>query len=411
MSGSGAEVSCPGKGAPTTPQGESETEQSEFDENRRVENLTLSLEDFELPGLGEPGESCGKNRLPETNTVCPNGDAVRYEPNLCRRVECPDCHAREDRDRVFELSVQLEGMARLRGERPHALVMSPEPEEAPNYSIKNINEQLNRRGRRRAKRKMGALGGVSMVHPARILEAVQDRLRVEGYASGGAKGSLWDGVGEDALSLGDWRNYCYYYPHVHSLGFPTYLDEHTGEFVINKYDTLEDTESVVNHLEYLMSHRGVWNGPDQFTAVRRWGMFHHASKNYVDVEAELGESRYQQVCEDVAGELGGEWSEDDGFHYHEESEQCPECGTPKREFVDLWDLSRLASESWQGGGEWKEQLSDGQWAFFEEIIEILHNTREPKIFLGDLQHPDDVEAWVDGDIPPPESEDSGTVAG
>jgi hypothetical protein len=133
-------------------------------------------------------------------------------------------------------------------------------------------------------------------------------------------------------------------------------------------------------------------------------MFHHASSNYIDVEERLDEDRYQELCKDVAAEMDGEWDAEEGFHYPGSADTCPECGKAKSEFIDLWDLTRLASSSRQGGQEWMERLSEGQLEFFEEIVEILHHAEEPIIFRGDLKHPGDVEAWVDGDLPPPELE-------
>lgn len=395
---SGAEESSQTKGAPTSPP----TKQSNLD--TRIETVTLSLNNFELPGLGEEGEICGRDRLPEKDAVCPNGDAVRYEPHLCRKVECPNCYKREDRDRAFELVVSIEGVAQLRNERPHAAVFSVPQEEAENYSIENINTNLMRRGRRRADRRSGVLGGVSVVHPARILETVKQRLRIAGYGENGDKGGLWRGVRDDALGLGDWRNYCKYSPHGHSIGFPEWIDPHEGDdFLVRKYDTLENTESVVKHVRYLMSHRGAWRSDGQFTSIRRWGMFHHASKDYVDVQEELDEEDYRELCRSVANVMGGEWTEEEGLHYpEEESEKCPECGTAKREFVDLWDLPKLASTKQQGGSEWTNRLSDGQREFFREIIEILHHENQPIIRRDDLKHPDDVSVWIDGDRPPPD---------
>jgi hypothetical protein len=352
--------------------------------------------------MGEPSEICGKDRLPEKKAICPNGDAVRYEPHLCRKVECPDCYAREDRERAFELAVNIEGVATLRDERPHALVFSTPPSESSEYSIDDINTKLMRRGRRRAKSKSGVLGGVSVVHPARIPDGIKSALRAHGYGAGGPNGGFWEGVRADALGLSDWRRYAEYSPHGHSVGFPEMIEPHEGtDFVVSKYTTLDAPKNVVRHIRYLMSHRGVWRGDGQFTSIRRWGMFHHASKDYIDIEEELERDTYVSLCESVAEAMGAAWSESEGLHYpDDESACCPACGTSKEDFIALWDLPRLASSKNQGGEEWINRLSDGQRAFFEELIEILHHDGAPIIERGDVVHPDDVSAWVDGDRPP-----------
>ena len=352
--------------------------------------------------MGKPSEICGKDRLPEKKAICPNGDAVRYEPHLCRKVECPDCYAREDRERAFELSVAVEGVAMMRDERPHALVFSTPPSESSGYSIDDINTKLMRRGRRRSRNKSNVLGGVSVVHPARIPDDIKSALRAYGYGANGPNGGLWEGVRADALGLLDWRRYAEYSPHGHSVGFPEYIEPHEGQdFIVSKYTTLDEPKNVVRHIRYLMSHRGVWRGDGQFTSIRRWGMFHHASKDYIDIEAELERETYVSLCERVADAMGAAWSESEGLHYpDDEGDCCPACGTSKENFIALWDLPRLASSKNQGGQEWINRLSDGQRAFFEELIEILHHDGSPIIERGDVIHPDDVSVWIDGDRPP-----------
>lgn len=146
--------SCPSKDSPTTPS----SSQSNFDS--RIDARRLSVGDFELPGMGEPGPDCGTDRMPEKNAICPSGDAVRYEPLRCRRVACPDCYLSEDREQAFRICVGLEAVARDRGERPHTLVFSVPPGEGRRFSIDDINTQLFRRGYRRARRHCEVKGGM-----------------------------------------------------------------------------------------------------------------------------------------------------------------------------------------------------------------------------------------------------------
>jgi len=387
------------KDSPTTPPGQ----QKRFDS--RVDAVPLSISDFELPGLGEPGEACGNDRMPEKHAVCPNGDAVRYEPLRCRRVACPDCYLSEDREQAFRICVELEAAARVRGERPHAVVFSVPPTEGRRFSIDDINTRLFRRGYRRARRQCEIEGGYAFFHPARLPDRIEKELREEGYGPGGELGGYWRGVRADALELGDWRRYANYSPHGHSIGFPGWIEPHEGDdFLVRKYDQLEDVESVVNHTRYLMTHRGTLSGEGTLRAIRPWGLMHHAANGWDGAEDELGEDGYAQVACAVARVMGGEWSPSEGLHYPEENpETCPNCDTPKRDFIDLWDLPRLASSKNQGGLEWRNRLTDSQWRFFQELIEILHHEQSPRLYRGDIVHPDDVVVWVDGDgdRPPP----------
>lgn len=390
---------APSKDSPTTPPGN----QTNFDSRRDAQ--PLSLRDFELPGMGEPSETCGKDRMPEKNAICPNGDAVRYEPLRCRRVACPECYSSEDREQAFRICVELEAAARVRGERPHAVVFSVPPSEGRGFSIDDINTELFRRGYRRAGRRCEIEGGYAVFHPARLPNRVERALRAEGYGPDGDLGGYWGGVRADALELGDWREYAEYSPHGHSVGFPGWIEPHEGEdYVIRKYDQLGDVEAVVNHTRYLMTHRGTFGGEGTLRAIRSWGLMHHAADGWDGAEAELGAEEYAEVADAVAGVMGGEWSPEEGLYYPDDGgAECPECGTPKRDFIDLWDLPSLASSKNQGGLEWMNRLTDGQRAFFQELIEILHHERAPRLHRGDITHPNDVAVWIDADRPPPES--------
>lgn len=380
-------------------------ESRQIDFSARLDERPLSLSDFDIPGMGSSAEACGKNRLPEKRTMCPTGDAVRYEPHKCRRVGCPDCYQGEDREQAFRMVRELEAAARIREERPHAVALGPPKADASGYSIEDINTSIFRRGYRRMEEQCEIEGGYAVFHHARILDEIEERLRAAGYGPRGENGGYWAGVRDDALGLGDWMRYSYYSPHGHTIGFPGWIEPHEGEdFVVHKYDTLDDVESLLAHVRHLLSHRGVYAGEGRIQAVRPWGMMHHAAGGWDGAEAELSEERYESLSREIAELVGMDWSADEGL-YRERSGECPECGASKDDFLDLWEVPKVASTSTQGGQEWLEGLSDSQRRFVNRLIDALCSARQPIIFEEDLRHPDDVAVMVDGDRPPPGGEE------
>lgn len=412
----------------------------------------LSKYDFQLPGLGERGESCGAQRVPESEAVCPSGDAIRTEHLKCRRVECPDCYKNWARERAFDMVLELEAYARVHGERPHALQMSVPPEEAKTWDWDDINTRLFRRGYRRFKENESEkvrceekghkghrveecpdcydtepeVGGYSVFHPCRIKSEeesdIRERLREAGYGAGGSRGGYWRAVREDELGLGSWREYAAFGPHVHNVGFPSYIQEHEGEdFVIKKYATLDELEDTIGHVRYLLTHAGMRAGSELGNATRSWGMFHHASDTWEGAEAELEESEYEALAEEIAHELGYEWEDGELVHVHEE-EECPECATAVGEFYDLWELpARLRPVH---GAPWLTGAAPDIRRFFSDISKELMSsdygnfTWEPedgelvKEFQGEeverLEVPEGVTVF--GELEEPELEASSSEA-
>lgn len=469
-----AGVSCPEEDYTDEESGHKAERQEEFDSPPSVRidpYREYNLWDFELPGLGESGVYCGTNTVAKARAICPTGDSVRYTPRRCRRLECPDCYQSEDRETAFEATVELEAAARVLEERPHALFFSPPEELWSNIGppqIKLLVERFYREFRANEQRvrceahghtvgeceecgpvrcselgttghrvgecpecyehrcegsehtigdcpdcytKDSLIGGYRVVHHARLLKAVAKLLRREGYGEGGDKGGLWVGVRENALDLEQgWRAYARLSMHVHSIGFPSRIEEFNGTddgYLLRKYDTLEDVESVLRHLQYLMHHRALGRDGREIRSVKSWGMFHHATDGWDGAEEELGGDRYEELCEEVAGLLGGEWDVVDGFQYEDdESPCCPECGTDKGDFLDLWQLREIES---LGGGEWYGSLTEGQQAFYDQLREMVVESEEyaPHIELDRIEgmHPTDVAIWVDGDRPPPDGVD------
>lgn len=396
MSGTGRAESRLPKASPTT------TQQSNLEDHGVEPKLTKW--DWILPGLGEAGPDCEKNRIPPAKAICPNGDSIRYEPLRCRRVECPNCYTDEQIDRTFTVALEVEAYARVHGERPHALMASVPPDEARTWTYDELNTSLARRAYRRM-RNCEVLGGFAVLHPWRIPDARKKQLRQKGYGVGGSRGGLWNGVREDALDLGDPRHYAVFGPHIHNIGYPERIEPHDGEdFVIKKYAELETLKDVVAHTRYLLSHRGVRDGEEIGRSVRPWGLFHHQGSGWDGAEEELSTDEYHELAQRIAELLGVGWDAGDGELSRETASCCPECEEPVENFFDLWELPMLA-DGLPSVEPWMSRLDADRRSFyqglFEEWRKSLDDPDARGLDLDGLDVPDSVTVWSvrDDDAP------------
>lgn len=374
-----------------------------LDEHGVDEQLTKW--DWILPGLGEAGPKCESDAVPPGNAICPTGDSIRYEPLRCRKVECPNCYKDEQVERTFRITVELEAYAKVHGERPHAIACSVPPEQAEEWTYDRLNTSLARRGYRRMERQCDVVGGYAVLHPWRLRQWAKQLLKREGYGDGGFEGGYWKGVRNDALEWGDPRKYAELSPHLHNIGFPERIEPHEADdFVVAKYDELEEMEDVVRHTRYLLSHRGVREGDEVGRSVRPWGAFHHASNDWGGAEEELGEGMYERLCGQVAELLGYVWDEEEGLA-REETSECPCCGESVEEFYDLRELPDLV-EGWGRVGEpWVQTLESEQREFFEGLFDEWRTSLEEEgrgIELDDIAVPDSVTVWSARDDEEPE---------
>lgn len=271
--------------------------------------------DFQISGMGEAGRYCGSQIV--SGFGC-DGDRIFRGLMTCKRVECPECHRLWEVETTFNIAVQLEAYARYFNERPHALTWSVHPSESSNYTWKDFNLNVFKKGYREAK-KLGVVGGCAIFHPYRVKEAIKRELAKLGYGNGKnteeGNAGHWKGVKADALGYGDFRSYVKLGPHVHSVGFPEWIEQHEDkDFVIKKYASLESMEDVVRHVRYLVTHAGIVKD-DITQSIRFWGCFHASSKNYFNAKDYLGEWDYEALCKEIANIMGMKWDWKHGLHH------------------------------------------------------------------------------------------------
>lgn len=336
----------------------------------------IRIEDYVLMGGGDPGDKCGVQAITK---IHPYGVSVGYEPLRCKRPECPNCAPYDIIQKVKAIAYKLECYARAHGDRPHAMVMSVKPEVAKTWDWNNFETSLFRRGYRRAQ-KLGVVGGVGICHPFRIKAGIKEMFNKEGV-----KDHFFAAAKKDVLKLGSWRDYVKFGYHEHSIGFPGYFDQHEDhEFVIKKYTVLEDLESVVKHLLYLIGHSGVVKtGSGTKDSIRWWGVLNGNSK----IPDEYDEDGY---CEDDLSlkerdKIRVEIEKIlDGLDYLKKKEKrvtaCPITGMPVENFFPAAMLPVLVNDR-----SWVESVCsynghEKGYALLEDLRKLIEN----KELAGDI---------------------------
>ena len=319
----------------------------------------IKIWDFMLVGGGDPGLKCGAQAITK---IHPFGDSVGYEPLRCKRVECPDCAPYEIIKKVKQIAFKIESYARAHGQRPHAMVMSVHPEEEAKWDWDNFEISLFRRGYRRA-RELGVVGGVGIGHPFRLKRGVVDMLKADGVES-----HFWAAAKKDKLNLGSWREYVKFGYHEHSIGFPGYFEQHEdSEFFIKKYTVLEDLESVVRHLIYLLGHSGVLQTKTgSKDSVRWWGVLNGNSK---DEEAYSEDTLSKNEQERIRAEIEVVLDSLEGVKLKEKRVvECPVTGMSVEHFFRIGMLPVMLNNHL-----WIEALYD------------THGEEKAEALIGDLE--------------------------
>jgi len=305
--------------------------------------------DFGLIGCGEKGSYCGVNRM---NKLCNCGESFMFSPLSCKRIECPECSSYWMIKKTKRIAFRIESYARSRNERPHAIVISVNPQDGKDWAWKEFRMSLFRRGYRRAKA-LGVNGGCAIFHAFRIKKNIKTELRKKGL-----KNNYWKAVRDDALGLGSWKEYVQFGPHQHSIGFPSFLKEHKStDFLIKKYATLKNLESVVRHVLYLIGHstiykEGVNKGKD---TIKWWGDLNKRTKHAFNEEVELSDEDREKLKIDIEDVVDKIMNGEEGKS--NEITKCPKCGLGIDHFFKIEELNTLLrNKDWRNGVASKENL-------------------------------------------------------
>lgn len=264
----------------------------------------FNIKDFVIVGGGNLGEKCG---VAAVTKIHPYGISCGVDNLSCKRRECPECAPYYVVKTAKEIAFKLECYARShKNERPHAITVSAHPDVEASWDWNNFKMSLFRRGVRHM-RGMGIAGGVKIGHPYRLKKGVVKKFREkfadepDQYEMGTAGKGFWGRMRKDELGLGGWRNYVRPGFHEHCIGFPGFVKEHkSNDLLIKKYTVLEDVESLVKHLLYLVGHSGIAKTESGTKdSTKWWGFLNKNSKIPAPYEPEY-ENSYVKYADQVS---------------------------------------------------------------------------------------------------------------
>jgi hypothetical protein len=335
---------------------------------------------FLIPGLGLAAVYCMKQTV---NAISSVGDAVKVVRLKCERIQCPNCYQWWISQRVFALAVKIEAYAKVTGERPASLVVSVHPDSVKGWSWSDYGNFFRTGYNRLAK--LGLLGGIRVFHPFRIPFVIQSKLRELGYHGfkNGGKGGFWAGIRDNALNLKSWYQYVELAPHMHIIGYPSFIGANTKkDIVIKKYAVLGNVRDTVGHIRYLLSHCGILTKGENEPALE-FGCLHgfHPEKF-------LSEKELLDIKNQVAEAMGLSYNaiSDSVEVAHEEEED-------KYGWIPLYEFADYSQEQQQFIAAFITSISDHDNRMFVNNLIDLYNERRQNtglerhqrhVFLEDL---------------------------
>ena len=214
-----------------------------------IKRVVLGLTSFLIPGTGLSADNCMSKIV---SAVSSAGNALKIVSKHCERIQCPNCYNWWVSQRTFKLAVLLECYAKHTGERPAGFWVSVHADSVKSWTWQDYCNFF-RTGYNRLY-KLGVLGGVRVFHPFRVKDSFKDEFRKLGAKD---SGGFWKMIREDVLHLPSWYSYVKLSPHLHIMGFPSFIESNTtSDITIGKYAVFDNVTDVVAHLRYLLSHCG-----------------------------------------------------------------------------------------------------------------------------------------------------------
>ena len=313
-----------------------------------------------LPGMGEPGESCGEWYPSE---FCDECGEPHFGRSRCEQRTCPDCWSPWARRRAEKITRRL-GAARyaadsgVRKRAVHAVV-SPPPGEVRTLA----DVQQGFRDAYELAREKGVRGGVAIFHGFRVKESVKDE-----YEEIDVEGGLWKWVREQSRH---WRDLTYWSPHWHILGLSEDFeaddpDEQDG-WIARRVRSLESFKlhdmdgysDMVGASMYLLSHATFEPGTSKDCI--RW--FGDLATTKFSPEEELSEGSLSAIERKAreAAQAGPDRADE------RDVDPCENCGATSRS--PIWDAgAALMDRGWceRIGREQQRRLTAAfEWAIGE----------------------------------------------
>lgn len=360
-------------------------------------SYSINVNSFTLAGLGKQGPLCGVNRISHFSA---KGDAVKYSPLSCKKIECPKCWPDWAKHAVFELAMKIEAWAHATKTRPYSCVFSVSPEKVKTWTWERVNMSLFRRGYRRAKNHAGIEGGVAIFHPYRIKKKWKKYFRRAGESQVG----MWKLIRARVRAGASLYDYVDLGPHVHSIVFGNPKAHSSKDFLLAFKDDdegavqLKDYRAVVAFLFYLLSHTGVLTQLRSYASgvhvrrihcIRTYGKLHN-----LDPLTWLFPEEWARLAKKIAAAMKMEFH--NGQLSYPASPQGFETSDP-HDWVPIYELyDYLKSDAWVSS------LNPEQLRYFSVLAQYMTlNDRPPE--PGELTPPPSVveefaEVHEDGDL-------------
>jgi len=241
------------------------------------------IPEFRVPGtLDKTSEYCNTVVAAE---YCQ--DCGKVEPRFyhCNNWDCPSCYfhtatraAHRAEDRLLGVQKAFGDVGKYPGRIIHVMFSVPEAE------YEDFDYKKSRKACYQYADMIGMLGGVVAYHPYRVKKEYHKPL-LDYLKTAGLPGGHWRAIKDNPLGLASWRDYIYFAPHFHILGFYPKIVMKSNEFFeltgwTYKAIGVYQDRNVFRTLRYLCTHLAVPEGHDQ--ALTYFGI---ASYNKTSVES------------------------------------------------------------------------------------------------------------------------------
>lgn len=271
---------------------------------------------YHIPGLGSvTNTSCGTVKHLHK---CPVDDYVSLHYYSCHNYSCPDCYgsaahqaAQRIEDRVLGIGAVLR-LNEVKTRYPNHVIISP-----PDNTFKPSDDLSVWRGTiYKIARNIGMIGGTVVFHPYRIEKGILELLKP--LNKKGGSGGFWRLIHENALKLGSWRDYVYWSPHFHIIGFMPEIKLKSDElyqatgyvYKVVKYKTGKSKGGVELYKPQIPSVK----------AVANYLLTHHAY-----IKGSTGYAYFGILSYNKAKVIGEE--------LEIESARCPKCDTVLEKWI------------------------------------------------------------------------------
>jgi hypothetical protein len=242
---------------------------------------SLLLPDYNLPGFSyQHSDRCN---TPNYIEYCPDCGHTGVHSYHCNRWDCPVCYPWTAAKAARNASNRLWGVYQAWGNQGidvgylNHIVVSVPPSEYDNFDEKTAKKKMIKYAKQ-----FGLSGGAVVFHPYRIIDEVEDVLRLV-LQERGIKGGPWLGVHKNVLRFGyldgrlidSWLDYVEFAPHWHIVGYFK-LKERSDSFEsrtgwvytnvsVSKYHAPLDRAGAKRTLAYLCTHHRVEKGKQSVT--------------------------------------------------------------------------------------------------------------------------------------------------